>query len=154
MKVILQESYMNLGEAGQVVNVKPGYARNFLLPNKIAVSATTSNLKLFQDKSKEIEKKRLAKRAESQNLLDTLKDVSVTLLKKVGDDGKLYGSVSSKEVEEALAKQSITVDRRMIVMGQQIKMVGEYPLLVKLVGGMRTQVLLKIVAENPKKVAN
>jgi large subunit ribosomal protein L9 len=151
MRVILQESYMNLGEAGELVNVKPGYARNFLIPNKIAVSATPANTKLFQDKAKEIEKKRLTEREKSQKLMDALKDVSVTLIKKVGDDGKLYGSVSSKEVEEALAKQNHVVDRRMIVMGQQIKMLGEYPILIKLVGGMKTQITLKIAPEQVKK---
>lgn len=151
MRVILQESYMNLGEAGELVNVKPGYARNFLLPNKIAVSATPANTKLFQDKAKELEKKRLSEREKSQKLMDSLKDVTVTLIKKVGDDGKLYGSVSSKEVEEALAKQNHIVDRRMIVMGQQIKMLGEYPILIKLVGGMKTQVTLKIAPEQVKK---
>jgi large subunit ribosomal protein L9 len=151
MRVILQESYMNLGEAGELVNVKPGYARNFLIPNKIAVSATPANTKLFQDKAKEIEKKRLTEREKSQKLMDALKDVSVTLIKKVGDDGKLYGSVSSKEVEEALAKQNHIVDRRMIVMGQQIKMLGEYPILIKLVGGMKTQITLKIAPEQVKK---
>jgi large subunit ribosomal protein L9 len=151
MRVILQESYMNLGEAGELVNVKPGYARNFLIPNKIAVSATPANTKLFQDKAKELEKKRLSEREKSQKLMDALKDVSVTLIKKVGDDGKLYGSVSSKEVEEALAKQNHIVDRRMIVMGQQIKMLGEYPILIKLVGGMKTQVTLKIAPEQVKK---
>jgi large subunit ribosomal protein L9 len=142
---------MNLGEAGELVNVKPGYARNFLIPNKIAVSATPANTKLFQDKAKELEKKRLSEREKSQKLMDALKDVSVTLIKKVGDDGKLYGSVSSKEVEEALAKQNHIVDRRMIVMGQQIKMLGEYPILIKLVGGMKTQVTLKIAPEQVKK---
>ena len=151
MRVILQESYMNLGEAGELVNVKPGYARNFLIPNKIAVSATPANTKLFQDKAKELEKKRLSEREKSQKLMDALKDVSVTLIKKVGDDGKLYGSVSSKEVEEALAKQNHIVDRRMIVMGQQIKMLGEYPILIKLVGGMKTQITLKIAPEQVKK---
>ena len=151
MRVILQESYMNLGKAGELVNVKPGYARNFLIPNKIAVSATPANTKLFQDKAKELEKKRLSEREKSQKLMDALKDVSVTLIKKVGDDGKLYGSVSSKEVEEALAKQNHIVDRRMIVMGQQIKMLGEYPILIKLVGGMKTQVTLKIAPEQVKK---
>jgi large subunit ribosomal protein L9 len=151
MRVILQESYMNLGEAGELVNVKPGYARNFLIPNKIAVSATPANTKLFQDKAKELEKKRLSEREKSQKLMDALKDVSVTLIKKVGDDGKLYGSVSSKEVEEALAKQNHVVDRRMIVMGQQIKMLGEYPILIKLVGGMKTQITLKIAPEQVKK---
>ena len=152
MKVILQDSYMNLGEAGEVITVKPGYARNFLLPNKIAVSATQANVKLFQDKTKELEMKRSEKRDESQKLQEALKDVSITLVKRVGDDGKLYGSVSSKEVEDALSKKNLTVDRRMIVMGQQIKMVGEYPILVKLVGGLRSQITLKIEPENVKKV--
>lgn len=151
MRVILKESYMNLGEAGELVNVKPGYARNFLLPNKIAVSATPANTKLFQDKAKEIEKKRLTEREKSQKLMDALKDVTVTLIKKVGDDGKLYGSVSSKDVEEALLKQNHLVDRRMIVMGQQIKMLGDYPILIKLVGGLKTQVTLKIAPEQAKK---
>jgi large subunit ribosomal protein L9 len=151
MRVILQESYMNLGEAGELVNVKPGYARNFLLPNKIAVSATPANTKLFQDKAKEIEKKRLTEREKSQKLMDALKDVTVTLIKKVGDDGKLYGSVSSKDVEEALLKQNHVVDRRMIVMGQQIKMLGDYPILIKLVGGLKTQITLKIAPEQAKK---
>jgi large subunit ribosomal protein L9 len=151
MRVILQESYMNLGEAGELVNVKPGYARNFLLPNKIAVSATPANTKLFQDKAKEIEKKRLTEREKSQKLMDALKDVTVTLIKKVGDDGKLYGSVSSKDVEDALLKQNHVVDRRMIVMGQQIKMLGDYPILIKLVGGLKTQITLKIAPEQAKK---
>ncbi|MEI7440500.1 MAG: 50S ribosomal protein L9 [bacterium] len=151
MRVILQESYMNLGEAGELVNVKPGYARNFLLPNKIAVSATPANTKLFQDKVKEIEKKRLSEREKSQKLMDALKDVTVTLIKKVGDDGKLYGSVSSKDVEDALLKQNHVVDRRMIVMGQQIKMLGDYPIMIKLVGGLKTQVTLKIAPEQAKK---
>src|SRR5262245_46341895 len=127
MKVILQESYMSLGEAGEIVNVKPGYARNFLIPNKVAVSATPANIKFFQDKAKELEKKRGAEREKSQKLADGLKGVVISLTKKVGEDGKLYGSVSSKEIEEALAAQNHAVDRRMIVMGQQIKTAGEFP---------------------------
>lgn len=151
MKVILQESYMNLGEAGEIVNVKPGYARNFLIPNKLAVTATNANLKMFQDKAKELETKRTSEREKSQKLVDGLKGVSVTLTKKVGEDGKLYGSVSSKEVEEALAAQNFVVDRRMIVMGQQIKTSGEFPILIKLVGGLRTNVTLNVVPEANKK---
>ena len=142
---------MNLGEAGEIVNVKPGYARNFLIPTKIAVTATNSNLKVFQDRAKELETKRSTEREKSQKLLDGLKDVSVTLTKKVGEDGKLYGSVSAKEVEDALAKQDFSVDRRMIVMGQQIKTSGEFPILIKLVGGLRTNITLKVVPEETKK---
>ena len=83
--------------------------------------------------------------------MDALKDVTVTLIKKLGDDGKLYGSVSSKDVEDALLKQNHVVDRRMIVMGQQIKMLGDYPILIKLVGGLKTQITLKIAPEQAKK---
>ncbi|MEZ4814010.1 MAG: 50S ribosomal protein L9 [Bdellovibrionota bacterium] len=151
MKVILKESYMNLGEAGDIVSVKPGYARNFLLPTKLAVSATPANLKLFQDKQKEIEAKKTAVREESEKLMNALNGIDVKIVKKVGDDGKLFGSVSSKEIEEALAAASHKVDRRMIVMGQQIKMVGDYPIMIKLVGGMKAQVTLKIEAEASKK---
>lgn len=153
MKVILKESYMNLGEAGDVVNVKPGYARNFLLPSKLAVSATPANLKLFQDKQKELSAKKAAVREESQKLMEALNGVSVKIIKKVGDDGKLFGSVSSKEIEEALAAANHKVDRRMIVLGQQIKMLGEYPIMVKFVGGMKAQVTLKVEAEATKKTA-
>lgn len=151
MKVILKESYMNLGEAGDIVNVKPGYARNFLLPSKLAVTATTANMKVFQDKQKEIEAKKTIVRDESKKLMEALNGLSVVITKKVGDDGKLFGSVSSKEIEEALASQSHKVDRRMIVLGQQIKMIGEYPIMVKLVGGMKASVTLKIEAEAVKK---
>lgn len=153
MKVILKESYMNLGEAGDVVNVKPGYARNFLLPNKLAVSSTPANLKIFQDKQKEIEGKKTKVREESQKLLAALQGVSIVVTKKVGDDGKLFGSVSSKDIEDALAKENHVVDRRMIVMGQQIKTSGEYPIMIKLVGGMKATVTLKIEAEATKKNA-
>jgi large subunit ribosomal protein L9 len=151
MKIILQESYMNLGEAGEIVNVKPGYARNFLIPNKLAVTATNANLKLFQDKAKELELKRTSERDKSQKLVDGLKGISVTLTKKVGEDGKLYGSVSSKEIEDALAGQNFVVDRRMIVLGQQIKTSGEFSILIKLVGGLRTNITLNVVPEASKK---
>lgn len=151
MKVILKESYMNLGEAGDIVNVKPGYARNFLLPSKLAVTATTANMKVFQDKQKEIEAKKATVRDESKKLMEALNGLSVKIVKKVGDDGKLFGSVSSKEIEEALAAENHKVDRRMIVLGQQIKMIGEYPIMVKLVGGMKASVTLKIEAEAVKK---
>ncbi len=151
MKVILKESYMNLGEAGDIVNVKPGYARNFLLPTKLALSATPANMKLFQDKQKEIETKKSKVREESQALQTSLQGVTVVLTKKVGDDGRLFGSVSSKEIEEALTAKELKVDRRMIVLGRQIKAAGEYPILIKLVGGMKANIVLKIEAEVSKK---
>jgi large subunit ribosomal protein L9 len=151
MKVILQESYMNLGEAGEVVNVKPGYARNFLIPQKIAISATPGNLRLIADKKKELESKKDREREKSKKILETLQNLKVTIKKKVGDDGKLFGSVTSKDIEKELTSLGAGVDRRMIVLGQQIKLAGEYQILIKLVGGMKTNVPLIVVPDVAQK---
>jgi large subunit ribosomal protein L9 len=154
MKVILKESYMTLGEAGEVVNVKPGYARNFLIPQKIAISATPGNIRLFLDKKKEIETKKEVQRDSSRKLLDSLKEVSLTMKKRVADDGKLFGSVTTKELEEEFNKLGLKVDRRQIVLGTPIKMAGEYSILVKLVGGLKAQVPLHVVSDAPPKTEN
>lgn len=153
MKVILKNSYMSLGEAGEVVEVKPGYARNFLIPQGIAVSATTANMRMVTDQAKAFETKKLQERDNSKQLLEKLNSLSggVTISKKVSDDGRLYGSVTAKDIEEALGKAGALVDRRMIVLGQQIKMAGEYKVLVRLVGGLKTQIPLNIVSDAPKK---
>lgn len=151
MKVILNESYMNLGEAGDLVDVKPGYARNFLIPQKIAVTATAANVRKFQDKVKELEKKKESERSNSKKILSVIEKLTLTVKKKVADDGKLFGSVTTKDLEEAFKANGATVDRRQIVLGQQIKMVGDYSILVKLVGGMKTNVPLKVISDAPKR---
>lgn len=151
MKVILQESYMNLGEAGDVVNVKPGYARNFLIPEKIAVSATAGNVQKFLDKAKELDAKKAKERDNSKKTVEALEKITLTLKKKVSEDGKLYGAVTTKELEELLLAQGAQVDRRQIVLGRQIKMMGEYSILVKLVGGLKTNVTLNVVSDAPVK---
>ncbi len=152
MKIILKDSYMNLGEAGDVVDVRPGYARNYLIPEKIAVTATAANIKLFEDKAKELTAKKETERANSKKLVAALEKVSLTLKKKVADDGKLFGSVTTKELEVEFSKAGTPVDRRQIVLGQQIKMAGEYSILVKLVGGLRATVPLHVVSDAPPKV--
>jgi len=151
MKVILQESYMSLGEAGDVINVKPGYARNFLIPNKLAVSATAGNLRLFADKAKELAAKKEKERDNSKKTLAALEKVEIVLKRKVSEEGKLFGSITTKELEAEFLKLGAKVDRRQIVMGRQIKMMGDYTILVKLVGGLKTQVPLKILSETPLK---
>jgi large subunit ribosomal protein L9 len=151
MKVILQESYMNLGEAGDVVDVKPGYARNFLLPQKLAVSATQANVKRFEDKAKELQTKKERERENSKRTLGLLENLSVTLKKKVSEEGKLFGAVTTKELEAEFQKLGAAIDRRMIVLGRQIKMAGDYTILVKLVGGLKANVPLKVVSDAPPK---
>jgi len=152
MKVILKESYMNLGEAGDVLDVRPGYARNFLIPEKIAVTATKANIQFFLDKTKEIEAKKLKDRENAKRIVEALEKVSITLKKKMSEDGKLFGSITTKELEGEFAKLGTPIDRRQLVLGSQIKMAGDYTILVKLVGGLRAQVPLKILSDAPPKV--
>ena len=152
MKVILSESYMSLGEAGDVVDVKPGYARNFLIPQKIAVTATAANIKRFEDKAKEFAKKKETERENSKKVLSILENLTLILKKKVSEEGKLFGAVTTKDLEAEFAKSGAAVDRRQIVMGRQIKMAGDYSILVKLVGGLRATVPLKVVSDAPPKV--
>jgi large subunit ribosomal protein L9 len=152
MKVILSESYMSLGEAGDLVDVKPGYARNFLIPQKIAVTATASNIKRYADKVKELEAKKGLERDNSKKTLSVLENLTLTVKKKVSEEGKLFGSITTKELEEAFKNSGANVDRRQIVLGKQIKMVGDYTILVKLVGGMKATVPLVVVSDAPKKI--
>ena len=151
MKVILKESYMSLGEAGEIVDVKPGYARNFLVPQKIAVTATKANIKTFEDQVKVLETKRTKEREASKRLLEVLEKASITVKKKTADDGKLFGAVTTKDIESEFAKMNIAVDRRQIVLGRQIKIVGDYSILVKLVGGLKANIPVKVVSDAPLK---
>jgi large subunit ribosomal protein L9 len=151
MKIILQESYMSLGEAGDVVDVRPGYARNFLIPQKIAVTATKANVKKFEDKAKEFEIKKTSERENSKKLVGVLEGIKLTLKVKVSDDGKLYGAISTKQIESELAKAGANVDRRQIVLGKQIKMVGDYSILVRLVGGMKAMIPLTVMSDAQPK---
>jgi large subunit ribosomal protein L9 len=151
MKVILQESYMNLGEAGEIVDVKPGYARNFLLPQKLALTATAANLRRFEDKAKEITAKKERERENSKKTLSSLENVEIILKRRVSDDGKLFGSITTKELENEFSQRGVQIDRRQIVLGSPIKMKGDYSILVKLVGGMKANVPLKVISDAPPK---
>jgi large subunit ribosomal protein L9 len=154
MKVILSQSYMNLGEVGTVVDVKPGYARNFLVPQKIAVTATKGNLQKVADRAKAIEAQRATERDGAKKLLSQLEGLSIKIVKKVSEDGRLYGAVTTKEIEAAFLAAGAQVDRRQVVMGQQIKSAGEFNILVKLVGGLKASVPLKVEGENAPKGAH
>jgi large subunit ribosomal protein L9 len=153
MKVILNQSYMNLGEIGDVLEVKPGYARNFLIPQGIAKRATLANLRVLQDQAKKLEAQKATDRASAQTLLKQLEGVSIKIQKKVSEDGRLYGSVTTKEVEAAFADKKVSVDRRQIVLGQAIKMTGDYQIMVKLFGGLKALVPLKVESDGTTKLA-
>ena len=116
MQVILLEKIKNLGNLGDTVNVKPGYGRNFLIPQSKAVFATEKNLALFESRRAELEKKALQLFAQAEQRASKLNDITVTISAQASDEGKLYGSVGPTEIKDALLAKSIEVSKREIVM--------------------------------------
>jgi len=132
MLVILRESIENLGRTGDVVKVSDGYARNFLLPRNLVVAADEANIKSIEHHKKALEKKRQAQKATAQELAKKLEEFSCTISRKVGEGDKLFGSVSSTDVSEALKKAGYPVEKRTIVLEHPIKSLGVHPVTVKL----------------------
>jgi large subunit ribosomal protein L9 len=132
MELILREDIEKLGNRGEVVKVAAGYARNYLLPKRLAVVANASNKKIV-DQEREAHLRREAKlESEAADLAKLLSAVSVTIKQKAGEEGHLFGSVNPKDIAEALEKQNYTIDRRKIQLADPIKQVGEYKIPVKL----------------------
>ena len=132
MKVILAQDMESLGLGGEIVNVAKGYARNYLIPRGIALEATEQNIKLTEMQRKNIEIKRVKAKEDAVKLKEKLSGVSVTIAQKVGEEDKLYGSVTTMDIAEQLEKQGITVDRRRMTLDKPIKSLGEFSVTVKL----------------------
>ena len=133
MQVILMEKVVNLGALGDVVKVKDGYARNFLIPHGKAKRATAANLKEFEGRRAELEKKAAEQLAAAQDRAAKLEGLAITVARKAGVDGRLFGSVTNADVAEALAAQGIPVAKAEIRMPQgPVKQIGEYPLTLQL----------------------
>ncbi|MDD7202226.1 MAG: 50S ribosomal protein L9 [Sphaerochaetaceae bacterium] len=133
MKIILNQDVNNLGEEGDVVTVRDGYGRNYLLPTKAAMPYTPGNLAIVKARAAAIEKRKEEKRAASASMKEKLEGMSITLIVSAGESGKLFGSVTSQMVQDALAKQGITVERKKLeVPTHAIKMTGKYEVRVHL----------------------
>jgi len=147
MKVILKEPVGGLGRTGDVVDVKDGYARNYLIPRDLAEMATPGALKVWEQKRAVIEKKEAQERAEFEAIAGKINEKEVTVEAKAGEEGKLYGSVTSKEVASAIEDQlGVEVDRKKIELGVTIKELGTYPALVRLYPGVDATVQVNVVA--------
>ena len=147
LQVILNENVPNLGTIGDLVEVSDGYARNFLLPRSLAVLATTRNLKQFEHTRRLIEKKRAHALNSAQDLANKLKEVSITIAKQVGEEDKLFGSVTNRDIEDALNKEGIQIDRRNIVVSEPIKSLGVFNVGVKLHSSLTADLKVWVVAE-------
>jgi large subunit ribosomal protein L9 len=132
MQLILQEDVEKLGNRGDLVEVAAGYARNFLLPRKLALEATPSNLKRLERMRVTFAKKEATEKEAAQKLAELLAAVSLSFTRKAGENEQLFGSVTSADISEALAAQGFTIDKRKITLTDPIKLVGEYEIPVKL----------------------
>ncbi len=147
MEVILREDVERLGTRGQVVKVAPGYARNFLLPKRLAVAATEANKKIVEQERQAYLRKEAKLKTEAEDLSKLLGGVSVSIAQKAGENDQLFGSVTSKDIAEALEKQNFTVDRRKIQLEEPIKQLGEFKVPVRLHRDVTAEVTVQVVRE-------
>jgi large subunit ribosomal protein L9 len=147
MEVILREDISNLGTRGQVVKVAAGYARNFLIPKKLAVTATGSNKKIVEQERQAHLRKEAKLQSEAQDLAKLVNGVSVTIRQKSGENDQLFGSVTSKDVADALAAKGFTIDRRKIQLDEPIKSLGEFKVPVKLHKDVTAEVTVVVAKE-------
>ncbi|UCB50722.1 MAG: 50S ribosomal protein L9 [Deltaproteobacteria bacterium] len=147
MKVILKQEMHDLGLEGDIVDVSKGYARNYLIPKGIALEANEQNRKLMETKRKKIEVKRVEAKEQAEKIKERIADVEITISQKVGEEDKLYGSVTSMDIASHLEKQGITIDRRKIVLDKPIKTLGDYEVRVKLYPGVTGSIKVVVIAE-------
>ena len=131
MELILKKTIDNLGEEGDVVNVKPGFGRNYLLPQGVAVLANPSNLARLEKESAAIEARKAAVKSEAEGIAKKINGVTVIIEQRAGADDKLFGSVTSGDIAEKLASLGIEIDRKKIVLDEPIKTLGEFMVKIK-----------------------
>lgn len=132
MKVILRQDLDELGLEGTIVNVKEGYARNYLIPKGFALVADNRNIKLIEMQKKKIEANRLKGKEDAEKVAKTLEGIEINISQKVGEEGKLYGSVTTMDIADELEKKGISIDRKKISLDKPIKSLGEFEVKIKL----------------------
>ena len=142
MLVILQKNVPNLGNVGDVVKVKDGYGRNYLVPRGLAVIADQSNRRRMAHQQREADAQRAKTKAEAETLATQIAETPITIKAQVGEEGKLFGSVTNRDIVEKLAEAGVELDRRALTMGEAIKSTGAFDFQIKL--GMDIQATLKV----------
>ncbi len=147
MEVILKEDIANVGKIGEVVRVRDGYARNFLLPRGLVLEANKKNLKTYEHSKKIIGDQKQKILRQAQAVGDQLAGVALVLPMKVGEEGKLFGSVTNMQIEKALKAKGLTVDRRKIHLQEPIKLVGDYDVPVRLSADITVPLKVSVVSD-------
>ena len=144
INVVLTEDLSNLGKTGELVRVRPGYARNYLVPRGLAIGATAANVSRIEHEKKVAEARSTKAKAEATELSQKLSSVKVTIERPVGEGNRLYGSVTSRDIEEALAAQGFVVDRRRITV-EPIKALGTHSVTIRLGTAISATVEVNVV---------
>jgi large subunit ribosomal protein L9 len=148
MQIILQEDVDKLGNRGDVVTVKPGYARNFLLPRKMAIEATTGNMKALERIRTSLAKKTATELDAAQKQAELLNGVAVKFTRKTGENDQMFGSVTTADVAEALEAQSFKVDKRQVQLKEPIKIIGESAVTIKVFRDVTAQIKVTVEKES------
>jgi large subunit ribosomal protein L9 len=145
MQVILKEDVHNLGKAGELVKVKPGFGRNYLIPQGKAMVATAANVKQIEHEKKIIAAKQVQLGKDAQAIADKLASVEVQIERQVGEEDKLFGSVTSRDIEAALKDKGVTIDHRKVHMPEPIKTIGYHTVEIKLGTGITGKIKVVVV---------
>jgi len=147
MEIILRQAVENLGKTGDVVKVKSGYARNYLLPHGLAYEATPGNLKRIQQERDRLEAAENERRTAAQTLAERLEQVSLTFSARVGEEGKLFGSVTAADIQQQLESQGFHIERRQIDLHEPIKALGVYRVPVKLHADVKPEIRVWVIKQ-------
>ena len=145
MEVILLKEHESLGEIGDIVNVKPGYARNFLFPNGIAVRSSKRNIALAEEQKKTLQKRLDRESKVNQELIAQLAKVEVSIEVEVGEEDKMFGSVTNLDIHKALTEKDVKIDRQSILLDQPIKTLGVHNVPIKLSSGEKQEIKVYVI---------
>ena len=148
MEVILKEDIVNLGKIGEVVRVRDGYERNYLLPRGLVLMANKKNLKTFDHQKKLVADQKQKTMRQAQSAADQLTGISLVIPMKVGEEGRLFGSVTNIQIEKALKAKGLNVDRRKIHLDEPIKTAGDYEVPVRLAADLTVPLKLSVVSDS------
>ncbi len=147
MKVILKEDVKHVGKMGQIVDVADGYARNYLIPKGLVAEASTKNIKLLEHEKRTIQEKSKKIRNSAQDLASRISSLTISIKAKAGEEGKLFGSITTMDVAEALQKEGVEIDKKKISLEEPIKRLGSYTVNIKLHPDVSAPLNIQIVEE-------
>ncbi len=147
MEVILCKTIKGVGKEGDIIKVKDGYARNYLLPKGLAVEASKGNIKNFQQKKRVVELKEVRQKEEAARLKEALEGLKITIRRKSGEEGKIFGSVTNQDIAEALEKKGFIVDKKRIQLERPLKALGTFQVPVKLLAQIEARLSVEVIPE-------